>query len=188
MSFSRRLWQIAETKRLALARLRSKWHSCAGVNVGPKCLFGSHCRFDRPWTTRLGKRCVLEPGVWFDVVNDDAEVVVGDHVFFGRGTHLLVSDGISIGDHCLIGDGVILSDHKHHSLAGQLIQTQGCGSDRIHIGNDVLLCVRCVILQGVHIGDGAIVGPGAVVTQDVKPNAIVGVPPARMLGMREGSQ
>lgn len=188
MSFSRNLWRLGELKRLAMARLRSKRVALAGAGMGPKCLLGSHCRIDRPWTTTFGSRCVLEPDVWFDIVSDNAQVVVGDHVFFGRGTHLLISDGVSIGNHCLIGDGVIISDHKHNSLAGQLIETQGCSSGRITIGNDVLLCVRAVILQGVHIGDGAIVGPGAVVTQDVKPNCIVGVPPARMLGSREVSE
>ncbi|TWU27168.1 2,3,4,5-tetrahydropyridine-2,6-dicarboxylate N-acetyltransferase [Novipirellula galeiformis] len=187
MSFSRLLWKFAEIKRLSFARIRSKWFAVCGAAVGAKCLFGCKSRIDRPWTTKFGTRCVLEPDVWFDVVSDDAEIVVGDHVFIGRGTHLLISDGVSIGDHCLIGDGVVISDHKHNTFSGELIDGQGCSSDRITIGDGVLLCVGSVILQGVHIGEGAIVGPGAVVSQDVKPGSIVGSPPARMLGMREGN-
>lgn len=185
---SRPLWRLGEFQRLAMARLRSKYWALRGAEVGAKCLFGSHVRLDRPWTTSFGRRCVLEPNVWFDVVNDAAEVRVGDGVFFGRGAHLLISDGVTIGDHCLIGDGVIVSDHKHNTAAGRLIGEQGCNSERICIGNDVMICVRAIILQGVTIGDGAIIGPAAIVTQDVAPNAIVGAPPGRVFGSRIGGE
>lgn len=183
-ALQRIIWRFCEKKRIAIARLRTYVFGFLGARIASKCLFGSGTRIDRPWTIRIGSRCVLEPDVWFDVVDDDAEIRVGDHVFFGRGVHLLISNGVTIGDHCLIGDGVIIADHKHNTLSGELIETQGCSSAKITIGNDVLLCVRSIILQGVTIGDGAIVGPGAVVSQDVKPYAIVGTPPARPLGNR----
>lgn len=184
----RQFWRALEKKRLAMARLRSYYFCLLGAHVGSKCLFGHGVRIDRPWTTQFGSRCVLEPDVWLDVVDDAAEVRIGDHAFLGRGTHLLISEGVTIGHHCLIGDGVIISDHKHNTDSGELIESQGCTSAKIHIGNDVLLCVRSIILQGVTIGDGAIVGPGAVVSQDVRPNTIVGVPPARMLGARQATE
>ena len=40
------------------------------------------------------------------------------------------------------------------------------------------------VKQGVTIGDGAIVGMGAVVTKDVAPYAIVGGNPAKLIRMR----
>jgi acetyltransferase-like isoleucine patch superfamily enzyme len=52
------------------------------------------------------------------------------------------------------------------------------------IGSDVWLGSRAIVLQGVRIGDGAIVGAGAVVTRDVPPYAIVGGVPARIIRMR----
>lgn len=54
----------------------------------------------------------------------------------------------------------------------------------IVIGNDVWIGYEAVILQGVHIGDGAIVGTRAVVTKDVPPYAIVGGVPAREIRKR----
>ncbi len=158
------------------------------MSVGEKCLFGKHVRLDRPWTVQFGSRCVLEPDVWFDVAADDARVTVGNGVFFGRGVHALITNALSIGNNCLIGDGVILSDHRHCTEAGRTIGSQGCVSDAITIGSDVMICVRSVILQGVTIGDGAIIGPGATVTTDVKPYAMVGAPPARAFGTRNVSQ
>jgi len=45
------------------------------------------------------------------------------------------------------------------------------------IGNDVWVGSGAIILQGVHIGDGAVIAAGAVVTRSVAPYEIViGVP------------
>lgn len=41
-----------------------------------------------------------------------------------------------------------------------------------------------MILPGVTIGDGAVVGAGAVVTHDVEPYSIVGGVPAKHIGYR----
>lgn len=49
----------------------------------------------------------------------------------------------------------------------------------IVIGNDVWIGYEAVIMQGVTIGDGAIIGTRAVVTKDVPPYAIVGGVPAK---------
>lgn len=52
------------------------------------------------------------------------------------------------------------------------------------IGNDVWIGARALILDGVSIGDGAIVAAGAVVTKDVPPYAIVGGVPAKIIRYR----
>ena len=52
------------------------------------------------------------------------------------------------------------------------------------IGNDVWIGNRALILQGVTIGDGAVVGAGSVVTKDVEPYTIVAGNPARVIRKR----
>lgn len=52
------------------------------------------------------------------------------------------------------------------------------------IGNDVWIGTRAVVMDGVSIGDGAIVAAGAVVTKDVPPFAIVGGVPAKIIKYR----
>lgn len=52
------------------------------------------------------------------------------------------------------------------------------------IGNDVWIGARATILEGVKIGDGAVVAAGAVVTKDVPPYAVVGGVPAKIIKYR----
>jgi virginiamycin A acetyltransferase len=52
------------------------------------------------------------------------------------------------------------------------------------IGNDCWIGAHAVIMGGVTVGDGAIVGAGAVVTRDVPPYAIVAGVPARLIRYR----
>lgn len=52
------------------------------------------------------------------------------------------------------------------------------------IGNDVWIGQRAFLCGGVHIGDGAVVLAGAVVTKNVEPYAIVGGVPAKVIGYR----
>ena len=54
----------------------------------------------------------------------------------------------------------------------------------IVIGNDVWIGYESVIMQGVHIGDGAVIGTRAVVTKDVPPYTIVAGVPAQPVKKR----
>ncbi len=54
----------------------------------------------------------------------------------------------------------------------------------IVVGNDVWIGYEAVIMQGVTIGDGAIIGARAVVTKDVPPYTIVGGVPAKEIRKR----
>ena len=55
---------------------------------------------------------------------------------------------------------------------------------RVSIGHDTWLGHRAIIMPGVRIGNGAVVGSGAIVTHDVPPYAIVVGAPARVLRYR----
>ncbi|MEU9325368.1 CatB-related O-acetyltransferase [Streptomyces canus] len=52
------------------------------------------------------------------------------------------------------------------------------------VDNDVWFGYQSTVMPGVHIGDGAIIAAGAVVTADVAPYTIVGGNPARPIRQR----
>lgn len=58
----------------------------------------------------------------------------------------------------------------------------------INIGHDVWIGARVTILDGVHIGNGAVIAAGAVVTKDVPDYAIVAGVPAKIIKYRNISQ
>ncbi|WP_027087253.1 CatB-related O-acetyltransferase [Cohnella panacarvi] len=68
-----------------------------------------------------------------------------------------------------------------HSLADINALTK---NGKIVIGNDVWIGAKTVILPSVHIGNGAIVAAGAVVTKDVPDYAIVAGVPAKVIKYR----
>ena len=52
------------------------------------------------------------------------------------------------------------------------------------IGNDVWIGANVIILPGIHIGDGAVLAAGAVVTKNIDDYAIVGGVPAKVIRYR----
>lgn len=52
------------------------------------------------------------------------------------------------------------------------------------IGNDVWIGTEAIILSGVHIGNGAVIGAGSVVTKHIEPYSIVVGNPARHVRFR----
>lgn len=57
-------------------------------------------------------------------------------------------------------------------------------NEKTYIGNDVWIGANAIIKSGIRIGDGAIVGAGAVVTEDVEPYSIVVGIPAKVIRKR----
>ncbi|HDJ2743371.1 TPA: CatB-related O-acetyltransferase [Salmonella bongori] len=55
---------------------------------------------------------------------------------------------------------------------------------RVIIGHDVCIGANTVILDGVKIGNGAIIGAGAVVTKDIPPYAVAAGVPCKVLFYR----
>lgn len=99
-------------------------------------------------------------------------------------------DELIIGKFCMIASNVefIMNGANHLSSAASAYPFGIFGGDWSHamdgksypskgntiIGNDVWIGYRASILPGITIGDGAIIGSYAVVTDDVPPYTIVG--------------
>ena len=51
----------------------------------------------------------------------------------------------------------------------------------MRVDDNVLIGANAVVLEGVHIGEGAVVAAGAVVTHDVEPHTVVAGVPAKFV-------
>jgi len=117
----------------------------------------------------------------------------------GDGTSLNVGcearGPVSLGKYCAIGRHVIFQgrNHIYHKPATQVSfyremfdEELGFDASGIEVGHDVWIGNRATVLPGVTIGHGAIIGAGAVVTDDVDPYEIVGGVPAEHIDWRFG--
>ena len=133
---------------------------------------------------------------------DLCSIVANAKVTIGRGSILtgpirLIADKnpVCIGKFCSIAPDVIIWESLHDigRVTTSYIRSQIFGEEGIadfvskgpiHIGNDVWIGARAVVLSGVTIGDGAVVGAGAVVTRDVPPYSVAVGSPARVVKSR----
>jgi maltose O-acetyltransferase len=105
---------------------------------------------------------------------------LGRGVFMNFGCIILDCALVTIGDRTMFGPGVHLYTATHPLDR----QQRSAGLEYalpITIGCDVWLGGRVTVCPGVHIGDGAVIAAGSVVTRDVPSGAVVGGNPARPL-------
>lgn len=116
----------------------------------------------------------------------------GNNVYIGPRSLLYSTNAkLIFGDHFIAGPGltVITGDHRT-DIVGRYIDSV-VAKDKLPendkdviIGIDVWCGANVTIMKGVHIGDGAVVASGAVVTKDVEAFSIVGGVPAKKIKMR----
>lgn len=103
---------------------------------------------------------------------------VGENVFINAGCHFQDQGGIFIGDGSLIGHCVVMATLNH---GFEPERRQALSHAPIRLGKGVWIGAHATILQGVTIGDNAVVAAGAVVSKDVEANTVVGGVPARFI-------
>lgn len=130
---------------------------------------------------KAGKNINVEKGADFGFGNN---IEIGDNS--GLGVNCNVRGPLKIGDNVMMGPEVIIMTNNHNFNKTDIpMLAQGHTVKKIVIGNDVWIGARVIILSGVSIGDGAIIGAGSVVTNDVDSYAIVGGVPARLINYRK---
>ncbi|OIQ92724.1 galactoside O-acetyltransferase [mine drainage metagenome] len=132
-------------------------------DIGKNVLIDYGCYLRYPWRISIGSNVSLNRGcsIYPSIHIDDAEIIIGNNVSLGPGV-------------TLFGAG---HDHSFLSLpdTGKTIRI----SDYVWVGGGA------TILEGVTIGEGAIVAAAAVVTKDVPPYTVVAGIPAKIISKRE---
>ena len=116
--------------------------------------------------------------------NGNGLIKIGDRVSINSNVILGGSeDGeIIIGSDVLIGPNVVIRASGHHYLQKDiLINQQGHTGGKIIIGDDVWIGANVVILPNVTIGEGAVIGAGAVVNKDIPSHSLAAGAPATII-------
>ncbi len=145
------------------------------ISIGEKAVLASHNTF-----TALGvsKPCILR------TLRKGATITIAQSTGLS-GVTLCAAQSIQIGAECLIGADVLIIDTDFHALKPEgrryNKKYEDVGVRPVVIQDNVFIGTRAIILKGVTIGENAVVGAGAVVSQDVPDNCIVAGNPAKII-------
>lgn len=103
-------------------------------------------------------------------------ITVGKNVFINACCHFQDQGGVTLGDDCLIGHNVVFATLNHGIAPEKRVSMNHAP---IVLGKNVWVGSNSTILQGVTVGDNAIIAAGSVVNRDVPANTIVGGVPAK---------
>jgi acetyltransferase-like isoleucine patch superfamily enzyme len=111
-------------------------------------------------------------------LNYGKNIKIGKNVFINFDCVFLDLGGITIEDNVLIAPKVSLLSEGHPI---EPENRQALVPKPIHIKKNAWIGAGATILQGVTIGENAVIASGSVVSKDVPDNAIVGGTPAKII-------
>lgn len=120
----------------------------------------------------------------------DAYIRIGNNVGIS-GAVIYARKGIEIGDNTAIGGNTKILDNDFHPIEAEernrlLRDPEGGESDlipsrEIRIGKDCFIGCNAIILKGTVLGDGCVVGAGAVVAGQFEDHCVIAGNPARVI-------
>lgn len=144
----------------------------------------------------INATCIFETETGF--------IEIANRVFMGGGT-IICRNRITIDENVQIAWGCTFYDHNAHSFnyierrkdinifldnkesGRNVLKNEGKNWDvvhsaPIHICKDAWIGMNCIILNGVTIGEGAIIGAGSVVRDDIPAWSVAIGNPAKVVG------
>jgi acetyltransferase-like isoleucine patch superfamily enzyme len=107
------------------------------------------------------------------------DVRIGARSRINRGCALDLRGGLAIGDNVSVSADVSIV-----TVANLTTNRSSAEAKPVVIEDNVWIGTRAIVMPGVTVGQGAVVGAGAVVLRDVPPLAVVFGSPARPVGSR----
>lgn len=139
-------------------------------------------RFRRFWAKRIakcGKDVNIERNAYFT-----PGLTIGNRS--GVGIDCEIYGPVTIGNDVMMGPEVVIytSGHRFDRTDIPMMDQGSTKPEPVTIGNDVWIGRRVMIMPGVNIGDGCVIGAGAVVTKDIPPYSVAGGVPAKVIKKR----
>lgn len=136
--------------------------------------------------THIGSRTILAAHQKFLNQTFIPQVKIGDNVNIGDDSNISCINKIVIKDGVRMGRKVMINDNSHGKFEKEELNIQPnlrplFSKGEVIIEENVWIGEMVCILSGVHIGKGAIIAAGSVVTRDVPPYSIAGGVPAKVI-------
>lgn len=113
----------------------------------------------------------------------DSKVIIGNNVGISGAT-IYARNSIEIGDNTLIGGNAKILDNDFHPIEIEARNNdikEKILSKPIKIGKNCFVGCNSIILKGTELGDGCVVGAGAVVSGKFEPNSVIAGNPAKVV-------
>ena len=122
-------------------------------------------------TFYVGRRFRTRKNVEINV-RDNAEICIGNDVFFNTGCIIVARECIEIGDGTIFGPYVQIIDHYHEFSQGEVLENSFSTSS-IVIGSHCWIGAGTIILKGTVLGDHCIAGAGSILKGKYSDNSII---------------
>ncbi len=176
------VYQAKMNVRKVVALLRARWVFRRAAHLGSRVRLEGRARVLTHGALRLGDRVrIIGHVVPVELtVEWGGELTIGDRTFVNYGVSIGATRSITIGAGCSLGPYVNIVDSAFHRIEPER-RDERPEPEPVHIGDDVWLGVRVIVLPGVTIGDGSVVGAGSVVTGDIPERSLAVGSPARVV-------
>lgn len=177
--------------------LRKLFYPMLFERIGRDVAFGPDVVIRHPHRIRIGDGVFIDAQTFIDGRGAGEEgLVLEDNVILGRGVYIQAKVGpVRVGRGSKVGSGTMIVSQGGVSIGEEVSIAGGCKisggmfrwasagesehererytSGPIRIEDRCMLASRAMVLDGVTIGEGAMIGAGTVVTGDVPPGSIV---------------
>jgi putative colanic acid biosynthesis acetyltransferase WcaF len=182
------LKRVADTERPYQRRNTSLWNQLGRASWGlvwlllfrptPRPFHAWRAFLLRIFGAKLGRKCHIYAGarIWAPW-----NLVCGDGVGIADGAEIYNPAPVTIGDYAVVSQGAFLcgASHDYNQDTFPMIWAP------IQIGAYAWIAARSTVQMGVTVGEGSVLGLGAIATSNLAPWRVYAGIPARPVGHRQ---
>ena len=155
------LWMIVEfllvSNPLQISSRIRKWAlQLFGARIGVNVIMRPRLRVKFPWNLQIGDNCWVGEGVW---IHNQGPVIIEENAVVSQEAF------ISTGSH-------------------DIYRSMDLVIKPVIIRRGAWVTTRCIVLQGVEVGQNAVITPGSVVRKSLLPDRVYGGNPAAFIRER----
>jgi acetyltransferase-like isoleucine patch superfamily enzyme len=157
--------------------------SCNSVGASTRTFFRPHVENRGRITIGAGVRLNSNWAPLELVTGPDGAIDIGDGAYINYGTLVSAARSVRIGANVMVGNYSIIADTEIPGISeppgAPLAEARS-----VVIGDGAWLAARVTVLPGTHIGEGAVIAAGSVVSGDIPAGTVAAGIPARVLRQR----